>query len=140
MPMPGAPPMPPGVKPLNPPGAATLMNPPMAGQDAKGDVMAGLGLWFLGRAVGMFTTPQGMSEKGQALAEAVAKLGRKFKAPDKDLGQAELKFMASQYGGPQQGAGPQGQPGPQGPPQSPPPSPMASLAGAGVPAAAEGGA
>jgi hypothetical protein len=114
------------------------MKPPMQGQEARGDVLAGLAMWFLGQAQSMYVSPQGMSEKGQAIADALRNLGRKFKAPEKDLGTAELKFATSQYGaGPQPGG------------QSGPPQPGAmdmgaatrsSLAGAGVPAAAEGGA
>ena len=137
MPMPGAPPMPPGAmappggppamgSPA-PPGAASPMAPKQGGQEARGRVMAGLGLELLRMAIPLF----GNSPDGQAIVEVVAKLGKKFVKPPADLGAAELKFMGSQLG--------QGGPKPAGPgggmPPPPPPPPGAAPA-----PGAEGGA
>lgn len=104
-----------------PPGAATPMAPRRGGQEAQGEVLAGLGLHFLRKAVSML----GSTPKGQKVAEAIARLGKEFVVPAGDLSQSELKFASAQApgGGPSSPmmAGGQAQ---------------QSLAGAGVPAAA----
>jgi hypothetical protein len=60
------------------------------GQEARGDIVAGLGLEMIRMAQAMYP---GTSEKGILLAEVSAKLGRGFKKPPQELGEAELKFM-----------------------------------------------
>lgn len=96
---------------------------PKGGQEARGKILAGLGLEMVRIAIPMFPKESPMAI---ALAETAAKLGKQFQKPPEDLGMAELKFMQNQiYPGQKpanamdSGAGVR-----------------SSLAGAGVPAAA----
>lgn len=118
--------MPPGMLPApqipQPPsqGAAPAMPGPgqmqQGGKEARGKVVAGLGLEMLRISIPLLAN----SEDGQAVIEAVAKLGKRFVKPAEDLGQAELKFMGSQmFGG---GAG-----GPGGGPGAAPSAPSPSM-------------
>ena len=66
---------------------------PKPGQEARGQVVAGLGLEMVRTAITMFPKESPMAI---ALAETAAKLGKLFKKPEQDLGQAELKFMGQQ--------------------------------------------
>jgi hypothetical protein len=66
---------------------------PKAGQEARGKVVAGLGLEMVRMAISMFPKE---SDMAIALSETAAKLGKMFQKPDQDMGQAELKFMGSQ--------------------------------------------
>src|SRR3990167_10498190 len=63
------------------------------GQEARGKVVAGLGLEMVRMAIAMFPKE---SDFAISLAETAAKLGKLFQKPDQDLGQAELKFMGQQ--------------------------------------------
>lgn len=126
MPMPGAPPAPPGMPPPGaqapaPPGMATPMAPKRGGQEARGEALVALCLKGLRIAIPFLAE----SEKGQAVTEAVAKLGRKFSKNEGDIEQSELKFLMSQLqaGQPQGGGGPQGAGVPAGGPPPPPPPP-----------------
>ena len=75
---------------------------PKGGQEARGKIVAGLGLEMVRAAISMFPKE---SDFAIALAETAAKLGKLFQKPDHDMGQAELKFMGSQlYPGPQPAA------------------------------------
>ncbi len=66
---------------------------PKGGQEARGKVVAGLGLEMVRMAISMFPKE---SDMAIALSETAAKLGKMFQKPDQDMGQAELKFMGSQ--------------------------------------------
>jgi len=66
--------------------------PQLGGKELRGRTVAGLALELLRMSMPML----GNSEDGQAVAEVVAKLGRKFAKPPQDLAQSELKFMQSQ--------------------------------------------
>ena len=66
---------------------------PKGGQEARGKVVAGLGLEMVRMAISMFPKE---SDFAIALAETAAKLGKLFQKPDQDMGQSELKFMQSQ--------------------------------------------
>lgn len=106
-------------------GAAMPNAPQRGGKEARGKVVAGLGLELLRMAIPLL----GMSEDGQAVTEVVAKLGKKFGKPPQDLGQSEMKFMQSQL---------YPQPRPQA--MNMGPQVQSSLQGAGVPAAPPPGA
>ena len=58
------------------------------GQEARGKVVAGLGLEMCRLAITMFPKESTMAI---ALAETAAKLGKLFQKPEQDLGQAELR-------------------------------------------------
>jgi len=80
------------------PGPALPGQADRGGKEARGKVVAGLGLELLRIAIPLL----GNSEDGQSLAEVVAKLGKRFVKPAADMGQAEMKFMGSQlYPAPQ---------------------------------------
>ena len=80
------------------PGPALPGQADRGGKEARGKVVAGLGLELLRISIPLL----GNSEDGQALAEVVAKLGKRFVKPASDMGQAEMKFMGSQlYPAPQ---------------------------------------
>jgi len=66
---------------------------PKGGQEARGQIIAGLGLEMVRTAIPMFPKE---SDMAIALAEIAAKLGKMFKKPPEDLGKAELKFMEQQ--------------------------------------------
>ena len=66
---------------------------PKGGQEARGKVVAGLGLEMVRVAITLFPKE---SDFAIALAETAAKLGKLFQKPEQDLGQAELKFMGQQ--------------------------------------------
>jgi len=70
-----------------------MMKGPKDGQEARGKILAGLGLETIRRAIPMFPAD---SSLGIMLAEVTAKLGKEFAKPPEDLGQAELKFLQSQ--------------------------------------------
>jgi len=89
-----------------------------SGKEARGKVVAGLGLEMMRVAIPLL----GNTPLGQRVAEAVAKLGREITKPPADLGQSELKFMGSQLYG---GGGPGGAAGPQGARPGMPPTPPA---------------
>lgn len=74
------------------PGPALPGQQDRGGKEARGKVVAGLGLELLRISIPLL----GNTEDGQALAEVVAKLGKRFVKPEADLGQAEMKFMGSQ--------------------------------------------
>lgn len=78
--------------PLNQVDPATRPQP-KGGQEARGKLLAGLGVEMLRIAIPMFPKE---SDFGITLAEVSAKLGKMFAKPPADLGQAELKFMGSQ--------------------------------------------
>ncbi len=63
------------------------------GKEARGKIVAGLGLEMVRMAIAMFPKE---SDMAIALAETAAKLGKHFKKPEEDMGAAELKFMGSQ--------------------------------------------
>lgn len=63
------------------------------GTEARGKIVAGLGLEMIRHAISMFPKD---SDFSITLSEMSAKLGKMFKKPPQDLGQAELKFMGSQ--------------------------------------------
>lgn len=127
MAMPPAPPAPPGVPSPAPAGMATPMAPKRGGQEARGEALVGLCLEGLRISIPFL----GDSEKGQAVIEAVAKLGRKFVKPAGDLQQSELKFLMSQLqAGQPQGGAPQGAGVPAGGPPPPPPPPGMDAAAA----------
>jgi hypothetical protein len=119
MPVPG---MPLPSMPSSPMGTAPAMPGQVqsSGKEARGKVIAGLGLEMLRIAIPLLgNTPDGL-----AVVEVVAKLGKKFAKPAADLQKSELTFMQSQLGGgggPMAGAGAQG---PQAPPQMPAPGAM----------------
>ena len=66
---------------------------PKPGQEARGKIVAGLGLELIRTAISLFPKE---SDFGIALAETAAKLGKIFQKPEQDMGQAELKFMSQQ--------------------------------------------
>jgi hypothetical protein len=123
MPVPG---MPLPSMPSSPMGTAPAMPGQVqsSGKEARGKVIAGLGLEMLRIAIPLLgNTPDGL-----AVVEVVAKLGKKFAKPAADLQKSELTFMQSQLGGGGGGmpAGPgaQAQQAPQAPPAMPTPAPM----------------
>lgn len=89
-----------------------------SGKQARGKVVAGLGLEMLRIAIPLL----GGDKLGQVVADCVAKLGREVSKPPQDLGESELKFMQSQLAG---GGGPAGggAPKPGGMPPTPAPPP-----------------
>ena len=70
-----------------------MMPQAKGGQEARGKIIAGLGLEMIRTAIPMFPKE---SDLGVACAEVAAKLGRIFQKPEQDIGQAELKFMGQQ--------------------------------------------
>lgn len=115
--LPPTPPPPPGAGMPGPGGTSPAM-PQQAdrgGKEARGKVVAGLGLEMLRIAIPLL----GNSKMGLIVSECVSKLGREVSKPPADLGAAELKFMESQLGA--GGAGPQG--GAPKPMQGMPPTP-----------------
>jgi hypothetical protein len=88
-----------------------------AGKEARGKVVAGLGLEMLRISIPLI----GNTDLGHEIAITVGKLGRRLQKPPEDLGQSELKFMGSQlYPPPQAPAEKAG-----GLPPTPPPPPSA---------------
>lgn len=86
----GMPGMPGGMPPFGNTSPA-IMAGPKPGNNAKGEVIAGLALALLEMAIPMLG-----ADRKIIAEEAHLKLLKEFSKPPQDLGQAELKFMGSQ--------------------------------------------
>jgi hypothetical protein len=127
MPLPGAPPPPPGLGQQPGPGGtapATPMQPDGAGKLSKAKVTGGLGLLMLRTAaISAAVAGREGQEFAATLDKHIAGLSKILSEPDRDIGMAELNYMKSQLAG--GGGGPSPAPGPKpaGMPPTPPPPP-----------------
>src|SRR6266446_571614 len=102
--LPPAPPAPPSPMAAAGTAPAAPRTPDRGGKEARGKIVAGLGLEMLRIAIPLL----GNTPLGIRVSEMVARLGKEITKPAADLGQSEMTFMQQQLfpGGGSPGGGP----------------------------------